>query len=396
MARVTEDLSPESRKSASSYIQEEKQINPLRARYLSPYDHHSYSNPENESKGSLQLKELMHNINIMCMMENNYRKFFSSHKKEMTGTIVSRGLQKNDIILGKRGRPAKSSTKAPCVIPEKMMGSYLTSMQTTRDTLRSLRKSRIPKPRYRKKKRVKKLLRKLPKPAPAMPPKPKAQSSKLMSSSSQTKRTRRQQLMRLKARPREVRKKCPVYSNEMFMELLFLTQKQSNQTPIFYIKRNSVFEQIGTKLTCLKGKNQFSRRVGVLMSSGSYPGGPSEFNMLKFEKKMMRKGRRVRPRGDSHYNFGIFLKNAKDQSSEHMRHSRSKSQHESRRGKSEHSRNRRKRRKRQRAKRKESKMDARGRTSVSYCDQCDKDFGSFIKFLHHLQKVHQKNVEEVI
>lgn len=376
-------------------MHEEKQINPLRARYLSPYDHHSYSNPENESKGSLQLKELMHNINIMCMMENNYRKFFSSHKKEMTGTIVSRGLQKNDIILGKRGRPAKSSSKSPCVIPEEMMGSYLTSMQTTRDTLRSFRKTRIPKPKYRKKRRFQKVHRQPILQSPTLMPSFCTRGKKTVSSSSQAKRTRRQQATQRRLRPREILKKCPVYSNEMLMELLFLTQKQSNQTPIFYIKRESVFEQIGSRLECMGGQTRFSGRVGVLLTSSGYVGGHNEFNLLKFEKKMLRKGRKVRSRGDEHYNFGTFLNSTGDGVRPSFLNM-TRSQVDPRRNKSEHARTRRRKRKKQRTKKKESKGDSRGRTSHSFCEQCEKDFGSFLKFLHHVQTVHQTNVEEVI
>lgn len=370
------ELSSESQRSDKRGY--EQQINPLRARYLSPYDQHSYANPENESKGSLQLKELMHNINIMCMMENNYRKFFSQ-KKDIGGSIVSRGLEKNDIVLGKRGRPSKSSAQTPCIIPEKMMGSYLASMQSTRDTLRGLKKARIPKPRYRKKRRLGRISESHSRePSLAHPREPPQRPA---SSSAHAKPAPA-------PKPRETRKKCPVYADEMFMEVMYLWQKQSTQTPLFYIKRSSVFEQVGERLVCFPGKRHFTRRTAVRLDSSVYVGGPSEFELLKLEKKLARRGKKLRPRNDVHYNFGTFIKTPGRAGARSERLSSAKRPH------SEAARIR--RRKKKRAKRREGSVDARGRTSHSFCENCGKDFGSFLEFLHHVQTVHQKNVEEVI
>lgn len=111
-------------------------MKPHKARYMSPYDHYSFTNSENESKGSLQLKELMHNINIMCMMENNYRKFFTSQKKDLNSSIVSRCFEKNEIVLGKRGRPSKGIQHSPRKLPD-MMSSYVSQINSINNSFRN-------------------------------------------------------------------------------------------------------------------------------------------------------------------------------------------------------------------------------------------------------------------
>jgi hypothetical protein len=383
--------SHESRKSGSILRSNEKQINPVRARFLSPYDNHSYSNPENESKGSLQLKELMHNINIMCMMENNYRKFFSTQKKIQNGSMVSRCFEKNEIILGKRGRPSKTNSQSPSVVPEKIMGSYLNSFQNSAENFKVSQKRRVPKPIYNNTPNRKKSSSVILCPSESLMSMSMELSNKFFRSN-----PKNNLKPKLIPKPKELRVKCPVYFDEMVMELLYISQKQTTQTPIFLIKRNSVFEQMDGKLVSFNGRHQFQKEIRVEVGKDDYLGDQSEFDLLKMEKKMAQNGHRISGRNDKHYNFGAFIDNLKTSTKANKyKGNIANSFFSDKRPRSMNPKTRKKKRK-YKIRKKNLSLDGREKTNHSYCEYCHKTFDSFLQFLHHVQTVHQKNIEEIV
>ena len=480
--------SPESRKSSISYKTEEHQIKPHRARYLSPYDHHSYSNPENESKGSLQLKELMHNINIMCMMENNYRKFFSQ-KKDLNSSIVSRCFEKNEIVLGKRGRPSKSSSHSPCSIPEKVMGSYLSVMQSTRDTLRSAHKSKgsrhsraqvmhraadysssskynantynlnyTANDSYRlgnfNGRTVQQIMNRSHNGNPnglsnlsplgfistsngthlsksmkeyisnqqqyyqeyATAPqrdtnfnvlgngilkygasyraninRPKKPKSLLKQKRTQTERSK-------ESKQKEKRNVKPVYFDDILMETLKISQKVETNKNVFRVTRKSVFEKVNERIIAFSGNRLFTQRIAIDLVTHHYIGGLREFDLLQNEQMRIRRGEEIRPRGDMHYNFGIFLSNPKGKRiNSNSGLNRSFSGNKAKRN-SDGKGRRKKKRKRERSKRKVSigSEDLREKKLEHICVDCNMKFDDFVRFLNHIQCVHKTNVEEVL
>ena len=380
----------------TSFRSEEYQIPPKRARYLSAYDHHSYSNPENESKGSVQLKELMHNINIMCMMENNYRKFFSTQKKDQNSSMVSRCFEKKEIVLGKRGRPSKSTISSQCMVPDNMMGSYLSSMQSTRDSVRSSKQVLIPQ---NKKNKQKKSTRMVLYPTDSMLNSSMNSSQANFMMTPNSKRNTKNKLKKNKKKIREPKKKCRVQYEEMFMEILYISQKQSTQTPVFLIQRNSIFEQVQERLQCFKGKSGFTKKTKINMIPHHYIGGNGEFDLLKLEKKKKKNGENVTSRGDTHFNYGLFIdgeymNQIKMPEFPGSKRSRSSSFFSGKRVRQDQNKIRKKRK--YKTKKKEIKENPKGKTNHSFCEYCSKNFESFFEFLHHVQTVHQTNVEEIV
>jgi hypothetical protein len=407
--------SPESRKSFGSQRSEEHQINPRRARYLSPYDHHSYSNPENESKGSLQLKELMHNINIMCMMENNYRKFFStSQKKEIGNSMVSRCFEKNKIVLGKRGRPSKSSAPSPCIVSKKMVGSYLSSLQSKAN---SVDQFEVINDHISKANKQQKMF--------LLPPESLVSTS-INSSSSQVKKKPTVSLpvqpkpVKPQPKPKEIRKKCPVYFDEMLMELLYISQKQTSQTRIFYVKREKEFKQIDGRLVCLGENQNFSENLNMNLTRQSFSPNKQEFEILKVEQKMTSQEKKPKLRQEMHYKYGSFLDELCRRNGQQEQKGEINEERESLREREslfsefgdqrprqsssfqgatsekkefQVSQRKRKGRAHRRSISQVSKMKG---TNHSFCEYCSKSFTSFFEFLHHVQTIHQTNVEEVV
>ena len=384
----------------ASFRLEEHQVPPKRARYLSAYDHHSYSNPENESKGSVQLKELMHNINIMCMMENNYRKFFSTQKKDTNSSMVSRCFEKKEIVLGKRGRPSKSTISSQCMVPDNMMGSYLSSMQSTRDSVRSGKRDMTPQS---KKNRQKKgtSTRMVLYPTDSMLISSMSSSHANFMMTPNAKQISKNKPKKTRKRVKEPKKKCRVQYEEMFMEILYISQKQNTQTPVFLIQRNSIFEQVQDRLVCFKGKTSFSNKIKINMIPHNYIGNQTEFDILKMEKKMNKNGEKLKSRGDAHFNFGTFIEGEYPHQINMpefpgSKRSRSSSFFSGKRIRSDHTKSRKKKRKKYKTKKKEIKDIAKGKTNHSFCEYCSKNFESFFEFLHHIQTVHQTNVEDIV
>lgn len=347
----------------------------------------------------------MHNINIMCMMENNYRKFFStSQKKDLNNSMVSRCFEKNEIILGKRGRPSKSSAPSPCILPEKMMGPYVTSIRSTRDSEQNSKKFDSI---YGSEKKTKFMNH----PGKAtefhLYPPESLVSTSMLSSSSRINMPgymkppyQIKQPPKLEPKPKENRKKCPVYFDEMFMELLYITQKQANQTPIFFIKRNVSFDQINNRLVCIEERENDPANRKERENDQDLGHRERQFDLLKHEQHLICKHQRSKSKGDKVYNFGEYLENYPHLGKEKTyldfaSVKRSKSSSNPDRGpRGYEMRSRRK--KRRRGNRRDEVEYSKPKGSHSFCEYCNKRFGSFLEFLHHVQTVHQANVEEVV
>jgi hypothetical protein len=323
-------------------------------------------------------------------MENNYRKFFSSQNKNQNSSVMSRCFEKNEIVLGKRGRPSKSNSQTPNIIPEKMMGSYLNSMQSTRDSLRMNKQLSVPKPMYKGRSQRKTKMQLSPSESFLSTSMKISNSKMLMASKPLMKQIMSKPIQKRK----EVKNKCPVYYDEMLMELIYINQKQSNQTPIFLIKRNSVFEQMEKRLICLKGNGLFFKKINVDVGPSSYIGSRAEFDILKAEKIMVKNGQRPRSRGDIHYNYGTFMENENQMPLGYQFGIQTNPL--LKRSKSEISKSKTKKKRKYKARSKSPNPDLRDKTNHSFCEHCGKNFSSFFEFLHHVQTVHQKNVEEIV
>lgn len=178
---------------------------------------------ETDYKGDLSLKELMQNINIMCMMENNYKKYLSaaqllspngSSSKCKEEEDTSRNFDSKDIVLGKRGRPSKSHSLAPHSFVETVVGSYLNKMEDSDKVC--LRKMMV------RRRQV------------DLPDKD-VRETKL----------------------REKKKMKPVYFDDILMETLNITEKVSKRHPVFYIRRSSTFFELNGLLECREGMTEF-------------------------------------------------------------------------------------------------------------------------------------------
>ena len=333
-------------------------------------------------------------------MENNYRKFFSTQKKDPNSSMVSRCFEKKEIVLGKRGRPSKSTTTSHCIVPENMMGSYLSSMQSTRDSVRSSKKIILPNiKKNHKKKGISSQMVVYPNDSILNTSLNNSHVNFLMTPNNKPnpKNKPKKKIKKIK----EFRKKCRVQYEEMFMEILYISQKQSTQTPVFLIKRNSIFEQVHDRLVCFKGKHTFTRQIKVNMAPHQYIGDKTEFDILKMERKMKKNGQKIKSRGDTHFNFGTFVE--EDPSNQNIipnfnvnKRSRSYSFFGGKRIRQNIPKSKKKKRKKYKLRKKEIKEDSKGKTNHSYCEYCSKNFKSFFEFLHHVQTVHQTNVEEIV
>lgn len=182
-------------------------------------------------KGDFSLKELMQNINIMCMMENNYKKYLVSADCPSLHASPNRAKEEDlspnfdskDIVLGKRGRPSKMSLITPHSFAEAMRGTYLTQVE---DPDRVYIRKNAP---------------------------PKKQS------------IFPQREMR-ESRFREKKKIKPVYFDDILMETLNITEKVGKCFPIFFVKRTDIFLELNGVLESREGLGVFVevRRANII------------------------------------------------------------------------------------------------------------------------------------
>lgn len=147
-----------------------------------------------ECKGEPSFKELMQDINIMCMMENNHKKYFNS-KSQDEEEILSRNIENDQIRLGKRGRPAKKSNSKQEMLADTVVGSYLNTFEATANTKKIVvKRSDVDIPEK------------------------------------ESKETKNKEKKKIK----------PVYFDDILMETLTITEKVRNKKQIFSVKRADI------------------------------------------------------------------------------------------------------------------------------------------------------------
>ena len=206
--------------------------------YIKPKEEDKLGDFELESKGDSQLKELMQNINIMCMMENNIKKYMCSKNNEED--LVYKNLDSNEIVLGKRGRPSKNSISNSCALAETVVGTFLNKFE-------ELEKHR-----------------------------PKKVAIKRSHCDFQEKETKEHKV-------KDKKKTKSVYFDDILMETLNITDRVLNKKQIFNVKRNCIFFPLNNRIEIRDGSSPFVSPslisvVIPLVSEGN-------FNELKHSKQ---------------------------------------------------------------------------------------------------------------
>ena len=175
-------------------------------------------NYKGECLGEISLKDLMQNINIMCMMENNQKKYFNNSFPD--DEVISANIDCDDIVLGKRGRPSKKVKNGQTSLSETVVGSYLTKFEDKT----KIKKSVI-----------------------------KRSNIQLVDKQKSTKKIK------------EKKKIKPVYFDDILMETLNITKKVFNNKNIFHIHRKSIFFILNDRIWTRKEELPFAPQEEVFI-----------------------------------------------------------------------------------------------------------------------------------
>lgn len=202
-------------------------------------------------KGDFSLKELMQNINIMCMMENNYKKYLVSAECPSANVSLNcakeedcaPNLESKEIVLGKRGRPSKLSLVTPHSFAEAMAGAYLTHAEDPEKVC--VRKSA-----------------------------PRKKQSIFLDHEFK------------ESRIREKKKIKPIYFDDILMETLNITERVDKHSPIFCIKRTETLFELNDAVESREGLQRFvgAKNFKVMVEKVD-AASSSTFEQLKAQKK---------------------------------------------------------------------------------------------------------------
>lgn len=165
-----------------------------------------------ETGGNPSLKELIQNINIMCMMESNFKKAIGAKLKEEI--VQVKKVESEEITLGKRGRPSKISSASSFCLAETVVETFLHKFEEM-DT-RSLHKL--------------------------------VKRQRPEESFDRDLRERRQ---------KEKKKIKPIYFDDILLETLSITDRVERRETVFAVRRNCTFFVMNGRVESREGSQRF-------------------------------------------------------------------------------------------------------------------------------------------
>lgn len=165
-----------------------------------------------DSNGNPSLKELIQNINIMCMMENNYKKYLNIKVKDEE--LTCKKLESEEITLGKRGRPSKISTASSFCLAETVVETFLNKFE-------EMDQKALQKPIKRQ--------------------------NQIETFEKETKEKKHKDKKKIK----------PIFFDDILLETLNITDRVKRKESLFSVKRNCIFYQINGKIDTREGLQPF-------------------------------------------------------------------------------------------------------------------------------------------